>query len=162
MSAQAANRWDWQVLAGLLVVVFAVAAIGSAVTLPKIPGWYASLAKPAFSPPNQVFGPVWTTLYVLMAVAAWRVGRRHGKPNRRSALAWWAAQLALNAAWSPLFFGLERPDWAMAVIVLLLAVLVWTAWRIYAVDRVASALLWPYLAWVVFASALNGAIVALN
>lgn len=162
MATQRKNAMDWAALIVLLAVVFVVALLGSAVTLPKISGWYVSLAKPSFNPPNQVFGPVWTILYVLMAVTAWRVWCERGHPGRVSALAWWVAQLALNAAWSQVFFGLEQPGWALVVIVLLLGAVGWTAWRFYAIDAVAGVLLLPYLAWVMFAAVLNTAIVRLN
>jgi tryptophan-rich sensory protein len=159
---QTYRRWQtWAGLALSLAVVAAVSAVGSLVTLPKIPGWYATLAKPVFNPPAWVFGPVWTTLYVMMAVAVWRVWLA-GDPRRRAALAWYGAQLALNAAWSQVFFGLERPRWALAVILALLATVAATAWRFWSIDRLAGWLLAPYLAWLAFATVLNGAIVAMN
>lgn len=154
---------DWLVLALLLAIVFAVAAIGASVTTPKIPGWYENLNKPSFQPPPWVFGPVWTVLYFSMAVAAWRVwlspdigvGRRRG-------LVWFAIQLALNALWSPAFFGLEAPRLALGVIVLLLIAIIYTVMRFFAADRIAGWLMVPYLAWVGFATALNASIVWLN
>lgn len=159
---QAYRRWQtWAALAVSLLLVAAVSAAGSLVTLPKIPGWYAGLAKPAFSPPPWVFGPIWTTLYVLMAVAAWRIWLA-GKPASGPALGWYAAQLALNAAWSQVFFGLEQPGWALAVIVLLLVILAVAIRRFFAIDRLAAWLLAPYIAWLLFATVLNGAIVYLN
>ena len=155
-------RWqNWVALAVSLALVAAVSAAGSLVTLPKIPGWYAALAKPAFNPPAWVFGPVWTALYIMMAIAAWRIWWGTD-PRRGPALWWYAAQLALNAAWSQVFFGLERPGWALVVIVALLAMVAATAWRFWSIDRIAGWLLVPYLAWVGFASLLNGAIVRLN
>src|SRR5947208_13029640 len=101
-----------------LAVVAAVAFVGSSVTLPKIPNWYAGLAKPWFTPPNAVFGPAWTILYVMMAVAAWRIGIGSTERTRASAL--FVVQLALNAIWSPVFFGLEAPKLGLAVIAALL------------------------------------------
>jgi benzodiazapine receptor len=150
------------VLAGFLVLVFVVAAIGGAVTFPKIPTWYAALAKPSFNPPSWVFGPVWTTLYVLMAVAAWRVSLAPAGAARRQALVWFFIQLALNCAWSPVFFGLERPVLALGVIVALLIALALTIVHFLRVDRLAGWMLVPYIVWVAFATVLNGAIVALN
>lgn len=121
--------------------------------------WYLSLAKPGFAPPNWIFAPVWTTLYVLIAFA----GARSFIDHRRSAAMrlWWAA-LLLNFAWSPLFFGLHEPALAMIVIIgLIVAILLFIAfsWR---ADRTAAILFLPYLAWTSFASVLNAAIVALN
>lgn len=121
--------------------------------------WYLSLAKPGFTPPNWIFAPVWTALYVVIAIA----GARSFIDHRRSAAMrlWWAA-LFLNFAWSPLFFGLHEPALAMIVIVgLIAAILLFIAfsWR---ADRTSAILFLPYLAWTSFASVLNAAIVALN
>jgi len=160
---QAIRSWNsWAALIVLLAVVAAVSVLGSAVTVPKIPGWYASLNKPAFNPPAWIFGPVWTVLYVLMAVAAWRIWLQPATPERRTALAWFALQLAFNAAWSQIFFGLERPGWALAVIVALVVAVAVTLWRFVRLDRLAGWLLVPYLAWLLFATVLNGAVVVLN
>jgi len=160
---QAIRSWNkWAALIVLLAIVAAVSVLGSAVTVPKIPGWYASLNKPAFNPPAWVFGPVWTALYAMMAVAAWKVWLQPATPERRTALAWFALQLVLNAAWSQVFFGLERPGWALAVIVALVVAVAVTLWRFFQLDRLAGWLLAPYLAWLLFATVLNGAVVALN
>jgi translocator protein len=121
--------------------------------------WYSALAKPAFNPPAWVFGPVWTLLYVLIAVAGWRLWRR--APDSWAMRLWWA-QLALNFLWSPVFFAAHRVDLALDVIALLFAAIVGviaTAWKH---DRVVAALFLPYAAWVAFASALNVSIFALN
>jgi translocator protein len=127
-------------------------------------GWYADAEKPVFTPPGWVFGPVWTVLYAAMALAAWRLSRRRaeGIEAARPLLRLWWVQLALNFLWTPLFFAGELLWVALVDIVLLdvlLAVLVVRAWR---VDRVAGMLLAPYLAWVLFATALNASIAALN
>ena len=116
----------WAVLAFWLAVVAAVGVAGSWVTLPKIPGWYAGLAKPSFTPPNAVFGPVWTVLYVMMAVAVWRAAGAAPLPMRRVAVALFCVQLGLNALWSPAFFGLEAPRLGLAVIAALSIALVAT------------------------------------
>jgi translocator protein len=121
--------------------------------------WYAGLAKPSFNPPNWLFAPVWTVLYVLIAVAGWRTFERNrtGRPMRL----WWA-QLALNFLWSPVFFGAHRIGLAFAVILLLAAIVlafIAASWRN---DRVAAWLFAPYAAWVSFASVLNGSIWLLN
>lgn len=133
---------------------------GTAIGMLTAPGpWYAQLAKPAFDPPNWVFGPVWTALYILIAIAGWRIWR-HG---RLSAAMWaWWGQLALNFLWSPAFFEAHRIGIALAIIALMLAAIVLfmvLAWRR---DRLAALLFVPYAAWVAFATALNGAIYALN
>lgn len=155
------NRWVS--LAIWLALVFAVAAAGSAVTTPQIPTWYASLAKPPFNPPSWVFGPVWTLLYAMMAVAIWRIARLPPvAAGRRTALWLFLAQLALNGLWSPAFFGLQSPLLGLAVIVPLLAVLAWTVAVFFRLDTLAGLLLVPYLLWVAFATVLNAAIVSLN
>ena len=140
----------------LLLVVGGGLAIGY-LTAPG--GWYAGLVKQSFNPPNWVFAPVWTVLYVLIAVAGWRSFERDraGLPMRL----WWA-QLALNFLWSPVFFGAHRIGLALIVILLIIAAIfafIATAWR---QDRVAAWLFAPYAAWVAFASVLNAAILALN
>lgn len=121
--------------------------------------WYATLAKPDFNPPNWLFAPVWTLLYILIAIAGWRVFER----NRDDwPMKLWWVQLVLNFLWSPIFFAAHQIGVALAVIVLLLAVIlafIATAWR---QDRVAAWLFIPYAAWVAFASALNASIFALN
>ncbi len=153
----------WLVLAALLTIVLVIGGFGALVTTPRIPIWYAGLNKPPFSPPNWLFGPVWTILYIVMAVAAWRVWLVPATPQRRrDALIWFAVQLALNAGWSPVFFGLGQPAAAFFVIVLLLAAIVLTTRKFLAIDRVAGLMMFPYLAWVAFATVLNGAIVMLN
>jgi benzodiazapine receptor len=121
-------------------------------------GYYAALAKPAWSPPAWVFGPAWTVLYILMAVAAWMVWRRGGWRAQRGALGLYLVQLALNALWTPLFFGLQNPGLAFAEIVLLWLALAATLVAFFRVDRWAGCLLVPYLLWVTFAAALNFAI----
>lgn len=166
--SQEANRLPsesgsrWGVLLFWLALVAAAGAVGSWVTLPKIPTWYAGLAKPSFTPPNGVFGPVWTVLYVMMAVAAWRVGGVAVAGMRSRAVALFAVQLALNAAWSPVFFGLEAPKAGLVVIAALLLALAATIAAFWRADRLAALLLIPYLAWVCYATALNAAIVVLN
>ena len=120
--------------------------------------WYQSIAKPSWTPPGWLFGPVWTVLYALMAVAAWRVWRTAPAPARSLALGLMLAQLVLNAAWSPLFFGLRSPALAFVDICALWLALVWTMVAFRRVDAPAGWMLVPYLAWVSFALVLNGAI----
>jgi benzodiazapine receptor len=137
--------------------------IGGLATAPAIPTWYAALVKPTWTPPGWVFGPVWITLYALMGIAAARVWIRHHQTSAgKRSLALFGAQLALNAEWPVLFFGLKVPGAALVSIVILwatiLALIVWW-WRL---ERTSAALLIPYLAWVSLATALNAAIWRLN
>jgi benzodiazapine receptor len=146
-------------LAGWLAVSFAAGWIGSR----HLPGaWYAALVKPAWTPPNAVFAPAWTVLYVLMGTSAWLVWRRAGFGGASAALALFVGQLALNALWSYLFFGLHRADLAFFNIVVLWAVILVVAVLFWREHRGAGALMLPYLAWVGFASCLNFAVWRLN
>ena len=140
----------------------AAGGIGSVFTVHAIPTWYATLLKPSWNPPGWVFGPVWTALYLLMGVAAWLVWRAVGWPAARRALLLFAAQLVLNTAWSPIFFGLRSPGWALVDIVVLWAAVVATLGAFRRIRPVAGVLLIPYLVWVTFASALNWSIWRLN
>ena len=139
----------------LLFAVFGVGLLIGSMTGPD--GWYAALAKPAFNPPNWVFAPVWSLLYVMIAVAGARSFERGD-----GGFALWLGQMALNFAWTPVFFGLHQPELALVIIAaLLITILMFIAnrWR---GDRVSALLFVPYAAWVAFASVLNAAIVVLN
>ena len=152
----------WLALLLILGGTFAVSGLGGAVTAPEIDGWYRTLEKPPFNPPDWIFGPVWTLLFLMMAVAAWLVVRAKGSLSAaRREMAYYAAQLALNLGWSVLFFGLRRPGLAFAEIILLMAALGATGLVFYRVRPLAGWLFVPYAAWVGFASVLNGWI-ALN
>ena len=140
----------------------AVAAAGSAANRKSVRGWYRRLRKPPFQPPAAAFAPVWTVLYGLMAWSAWRVSRRPSSRERDRALRLWWTQLGLNAAWSPLFFGMRRPKAAMAEIVALFAAIAAYTNAARKVDGPAAAAMAPYLAWVAFASLLNEEIVRRN
>lgn len=153
---------QWLVLAGLLAASFLVAFVGGLASTSGVDGWYAAADKPPWTPPNWLFGPVWTVLYTAMAVAAWLVWRRWGWQGARTALLLYAAQLALNAIWTPLFFGAEQLWLGLAVIVALDVVLALTVVAFFRKHRVAGALLVPYLAWVLYASTLNAGVAALN
>lgn len=146
----------------LLVLCFAAAGVGGAVTTPKIPGWYATLAKPSWNPPNWIFGPVWSALYCGMAVAAWLVWRQGGLAGARLPLALFGVQLFLNVLWSCLFFGLQNPGLAFAEVLLLWASIAATMVVFWLRSTVAGILFVPYLAWVSFASVLNFVIWRLN
>jgi tryptophan-rich sensory protein len=121
--------------------------------------WYQSLEKPAFNPPSWVFGPVWTVLYVLMGIAAWLVWREGGFPP---VLYVFIAQLALNALWSYLFFGINSPGPAFAEIVVLWILILLTTILFWRIRTAAGVLLLPYLAWVGFASVLNFSLWRMN
>lgn len=152
----------WVGLIFFLVVCFAAAVIGSAATTPKIDGWYAALVKPTWNPPDWVFGPVWSVLYLAMGVAAWLVWRQGGIVGGKGPLTLFGVQLGLNVLWSGLFFGLESPGLAFAEILLLWAAIAATMTTFWFRSRIASVLLMPYLAWVSFAAILNFAIWRLN
>ncbi len=147
---------NWKSLIVFLIVTFAATATG---TLSAPDAWFSALQKPAFNPPTWLFAPVWTTLYVLMAIAAWRVYRVAGFGT---AIVLWIAQLLVNAAWTPLFFGLHRIGWAAVDITVLDIIVVATIATFFRRDRMAGWLMIPYLAWILFASALTFAILRLN
>jgi benzodiazapine receptor len=137
--------------------------IGSLFTTPSIPGWYAGLTKPAFNPPNWIFGPVWTTLYALMGVAAYLVfARRDGSKGVRRALAVFAIQLVLNALWSVVFFGAHMILGAAALIVVLWGSILATILLFHRISKAASWLLAPYILWVTFAAVLNFSLALFN
>lgn len=146
-----------------IIVCFAVAGIGSLFTMPSIPTWYASLSKPFFSPPNWIFGPVWTLLYFLMAISLYIVLLR-GIQNKdaKKGIALFFVQLFLNVGWSYLFFFLHNPMMAFFEIMVLWLMILLTILQFKKVDKLASYLLIPYLLWVTFASVLNFSVWQLN
>ena len=151
-----------------LVIAFAVAALGSVATFQNVDGWYAEAGKAFWTPPNVVFGPVWTVLYSLMSVAAWLVWREPEGAGRTRALRAYVAQLVLNAVWTPVFFGLypfigAPALWiALGIIVALDVLVLVTMISFWRVSKVAAWLLVPYWAWVLFATTLNAAVAVLN
>lgn len=150
---------------GLIVAVavcFAVAGVGGLITTPRIPGWYAQLAKPTWTPPGWIFGPVWTLLYLMMAIAAWLIWRRAGLLGARVPLALFMIQLVFNGLWTILFFGLQNPRAAVIDILLLWAAIFATLVVFWKRSMPAGVLLLPYLLWVTFAAALNVAIWQMN
>ncbi|MER5475876.1 TspO/MBR family protein [Streptomyces sp. NPDC002734] len=158
-SAEPARRREgarWPVLLGLLVVCYAVAALGALATGDS-GETYRALDRPAWAPPGWLFGPVWTVLYGTIAVAAWLV-LRNPRGSTRAAMTWWWVQLLLNLAWSPLFFAAGEYGLAFLDICLLLAAVVVTIVLFARHRRAAGLLLVPYALWVAFASALNLAI----
>jgi len=151
------------VLIVAVLVPLAVGILGSFSTMDSVRTWYPSLVRPSFAPPTWVFGPVWTALYAMMGVASWLVWRQgFAQPEVRGALAVYGVQLVFNLIWSWLFFGLQRPFLALLDIVVLLVLIVVSVIRFAAVDRRAALLLLPYLAWVAFATVLNGGFWWLN
>ena len=124
--------------------------------------WYSELSKPPFTPPSWVFGPVWTCLYVCIGLAAWSVWKVRGFRRAAIPLGLFAVQLLLNALWTPLFFGLQRPGLAFAEILVLWVMIAAAAWRFFKISRIAGWLMVPYLLWVAFAGALNFSIWRLN
>lgn len=146
----------------LLLPAFLIGVVGPGLLIGMLimPGvWYAGLAKPDFNPPNWIFAPVWTVLYVLIASAGWRVWRLTRDAGLRLL---WGVQLALNFLWSPVFFGAHSIGGALVVILALLVTILIFIWRGWRVERGAALLFLPYLAWVAFASLLNAAIFQLN
>lgn len=159
------SSWRRQTGFGVLAVVAVGAAsvAGQIATYPNLAPWYAGLVKPSFNPPNWIFGPVWTILYVLMAFAVWRILRLPpASPARRTALTLFFVQLVLNAAWSWMFFDANSPLLGLINIVPQLLVVVATVVAFHRLDKVAAWCLVPLAAWVAFASALNLAIWRLN
>jgi tryptophan-rich sensory protein len=145
-------RRPWLGLIGWLLLCFGASSIGA---LFPPDDWYAGLNRPTIAPPNRVFGPVWTALYTMMAVAAWLLWRRRGFGGARVALALFVGQLLANATWSPLFFGLHEPLWALVDLAVLWCLLLATVIAFARKSLPVAALLVPYLAWVTFAGVLN-------
>lgn len=142
-------------------VVIAAGGLGSIATTPNIPTWYAALDKPPLLPPDEVFGPVWGVLYLMMGIAlflAWIA------PKKEQGLIYIAffAQLLLNTAWSWAFFGLQQPWLGFLVIILLIAAITWTIFEFKKVSSAAARLLVPYLMWVLFATYLTIGVAVLN
>jgi tryptophan-rich sensory protein len=152
-------------IVGLVVFIalcLAFSGIGGAVTATSVGTWYQALHKSPLNPPDWVFAPVWTTLYVLMAIAGWRVWRHARSEARRRALAVFAVQLGLNLAWSFLFFGFQRIGLALLEIVILLLAIIANTILFWRIDRVAGVLFMPYVLWVVYATVLNTSLWLLN
>ena len=153
---------DAAALAVLVAVCLGVAAAGGAATASSVGTWYQTLIKPSFNPPDGLFAPVWTTLFLVMAYAAWRIWRKRALTGAWTALAVWMLQLGLNLAWSFIFFGARQIGVALAEVLLLLAAIFATTLLFWRIDRLSGWLFVPYLAWVAFATVLNAAIWRLN
>ena len=149
-------------LIAFLLASFTAAAIGNLFTADGVREWYPTLAKPGWTPPSWVFGPVWTVLYVCIGVAGWWVWRQVGFARARGAMLLFGVQLVLNALWSVLFFGMRQPGWALVEIIVLWGAILGTTIAFARHTRVGAGLLIPYLLWVTFASALNFELWRLN
>ena len=146
-----------------LLLCLGVGILEGLVTRPEIPTWYADLAKPSWTPPPPAFPIAWTLLYALMAVSFWRLWDLETRsPARTKAMAWFLVQLALNALWSPVFFGWHGTRTALAIIVALLIAIATAMIAAFRADRLAAWLLAPYLLWVAYATTINLGVVALN
>ena len=149
-------------LAVSLLLSFAAGAIGSLATFSNITTWYAKLAKPVFNPPNWIFGPVWTVLYLLMGISLYLVWVAKYKKPRQRALTLFGVQLVLNTLWSVVFFGFHWLWGGAAVIVVLLIALIVAARTFLPISKTAALLLLPYIFWVSFATVLNVSVALLN
>jgi benzodiazapine receptor len=156
------ERTRWIGLVIFIAICLGAGTLGAVATTPEIEGWYKTIAKPSWNPPDWIFGPVWTTLYVLMAVAAWLVWKPAGFRAAAVPLALFAIQLLLNIGWSWIFFRMHEPGWAFVEIVVLWLAIVATTVAFFRCSRIAGWLLVPYVAWVGFASVLNFAIWQMN
>lgn len=145
-----------------IAICFGAAGLGAMATTSSVNGWYQTLTKPSWNPPDWLFGPVWSTLYLMMAIAAWLVWRYRGLKGSSVAMTWFGVQLALNSLWSIIFFGLNQPGWAFVEIIFLWLAIVATVTAFRRISTAAASLLVPYLAWSTFAACLNFAIWRLN
>ena len=153
---------DFLGLFAFVILCLAVSGIGGVITATSVDAWYQILEKPPFNPPDWVFAPVWTTLYILMGIAAWRVWRLRSFEVTGKALAVFALQLGLNLVWSFLFFGLQRIDLALVEIVILLCAIITNMVMFWQIDRLAGLLFVPYAVWVAYATVLNASLWLLN
>ena len=148
-------------LLGFVGLCLLVGVTAATVTASSVHSWYPTLVRPPGTPPNWLFGPVWTTLYVMMGVSAWLIWR-HGDPVRYRALRLWGWQLLVNALWTPAFFGLHSPALGLVVILPLPVLIALTARRFASLSRLAAGLLLPYLAWSAYAAYLTIGFFILN
>jgi benzodiazapine receptor len=160
MQAVQTRKNQWLVLAGLILLCVGTGMIGGMVSAGAIEDWYRALAKPSWNPPDWLFGPVWTTLYVMMAVAAWLVWRTRDRVA--PAMALFFVQLGLNLLWSLLFFGARSPGLALIEVAFLWTSVLLTMLAFFGRQTTAGWLFVPYLAWVSFAAVLNFAIWSMN
>jgi tryptophan-rich sensory protein len=144
-----------------LALTLSVGFLGSFFTVSEIPGWYVGINKPSFNPPSWIFGPVWTTLYIMIAVSLYLILAKKYE-NKKKALGYFFVQLGLNFAWSLVFFGLHSPLGALLIILLLDLFVALTILEFQKISRPAAWLLVPYLLWISFATVLNFSIWMLN
>lgn len=161
------NRKSAAALLGFVLLCLAVGGFGSWLTTPNLDPWYAGLAKPSFNPPNWIFGPVWTTLFLFMAYAIWRIWQVPSndaeiRQKRGQAMFAFGLHLILNIGWSAAFFFAQSPAFGLAVISLLALSIATVMVLFFKLDRLAGLLFVPYLLWVLFASVLNLSIFLLN
>lgn len=149
-------------LATCLLLPFVVSSLGRLFAGPVPSTWYEQLLQPIWSPPSWVFGPVWTLLYLLMGVSCFLLWSARKQNARTQALTWYGVQLALNASWTPVFFGLHAIGIALVILLLLDVSVLVTIWCTSRVSRTAAYLLLPYLAWILFATLLNAQLWLLN
>ncbi|MCL5125531.1 MAG: tryptophan-rich sensory protein [Deltaproteobacteria bacterium] len=163
MAKRQAQKTDWPLLAAFILACELAGVLGGLATAGSVTTWYPTLVKPAFSPPNWVFAPVWTLLYAMMGIAAYLIYRKGmGKTAVRFALLVFALQLLINLKWSLIFFGLHSISGALLAILVLWALIALTIYKFYKIDKQAAYWMIPYLAWVSFAALLNAALWLLN
>jgi translocator protein len=154
---------QWLVLAGFILICFIAGGLGGFATSQSVIDWYPTLNKPSWNPPPWIFGPVWSTLYLMMAAAAWLVWKKDRRfSGVKVALVLFFIQLALNCLWPFLFFKFHNPAGALVDIIALLIALALTTWAFFTQSKLAGSLMVPYLAWVSFATLLNFTIWQLN
>ncbi|MBC7552671.1 MAG: tryptophan-rich sensory protein [Taibaiella sp.] len=147
---------------GCIVLTLAVGGLSGIATVGGVKGWYTTLLKPAFNPPNYLFGPVWTLLYLLMGVSLYIILQEQATPAKKRALVIFGVQLSLNAFWSIIFFNFHEVGWALIEIISIWMSVLLMIITFYKINKTAGLLQLPYLAWVSFATILNAAIFYLN
>jgi len=156
------HGWHWFALAVSIVICFGAALVGQVFTVPGLGGWYESLNKPSWNPPSWIFGPLWSALFLSMAIAVWMVWREDDAKYRRTAIFLFAIQLSLNVLWTAIFFEMRSPGLAALEVAALWIAIAATTATFARVSRTAAYLMTPYLGWVTFAAALNVAVWRLN
>ena len=160
--SEVTKRKQWIGLTLFVIVCLGAGGLGAIATTPEIDGWYKTVTKPSWNPPDYVFGPVWSTLFFMMGIAAWLVWEQVGFRGAKLPLGLFGVQLVLNVGWSWIFFAFHQPSWAFVEIVILWLAILATTVEFFRRSGVAGSLMVPYLAWVSFASMLNFAIWQLN
>tara|TARA_Y100000814_G_scaffold289095_1_gene261548 strand:- start:578 stop:1063 length:486 start_codon:yes stop_codon:yes gene_type:complete len=149
-------------LATFIVISLIVSSIGGTITASSVDTWYQDLNKPFFNPPDWLFAPVWSVLYILISIAGWRIWHKVGFGGALLAFSAYGLQFALNLAWSWVFFGMQLVGWALVEIITLFVAIIATGWLFRSIDKVAALLFVPYGLWVAFALILNASIWILN